>query len=382
MKKTLFTLVAATAMILGLAGCDKITKDALDNDSESWGGQVSEETKDATEQYTATMTVSDDFEPDSSWDVWTDVKGLVLPKQPTKKVNADKSITWTFSKEILDLNDYNQSPSSEYFVLYIHIKGTDKKAGSLENKDVRGRVMIYNNRKVTFESKNYKEVIDQVGVVSIKNDEPTATGSVYKNGDYTITEIWPLDPLADKENDVTEEDGSVTYANAKIGGKYGLVDSMYFKDLKIKKGETVKFPVKAGSQIVGLYQPNREKATDGEELVYNGPSAEDIVTKKLYDLDGDKVNEATRVDLYGLDVSKLDYKKTEDAEKIKAAYAKANTATIFGELIEVKAHEEAATVDSSNFKTYYFKAKDKVRFKTAANDYVIDVNVVEAPIEK
>lgn len=374
MKKTLFTLVAATAMILGLAGCDTFKSDGLDNDSESWGGQVSKETKDATEQYTATMTVSDDFEPATDWCVWTDVKGIVLPTQPTKKVNADKSITWTFSKEILDLNDYNQSPSSEYFVLYIHINGTDKKAGSLENKDVRGRIMIYNNRKVTFESKNYKEVIEPVGIVTIENDEPVSN-STFKNGNYAITAIYPLNPKAD------EADTDEAMVNNKVGGKYVVEDTMLFENLNVEQNKKISFPVKAGKQIIGLYQEKRAdnfKVADiSDSEKYSGPKTKKEIAEDEYiKIDGKSVTRAELLD--------LDIKDSDDDKAAVTKYVAANKKLIFGKTMAIEAHKENKTaVKTSTFGDFWFvkKTNNMLRAKTAYDD-AVEVEVFSTPIEK
>lgn len=401
MKKTFVKVVAAAAIVLGLASCDQITKGSWDPNGENWPSFKSEPTKTADADKGKVILVNtDDIKVDGTWCVWTDENGLVIDA-PKGIVNADGNLEFKFTPAQINQVDLNKEggearPHSERFVLYIGLTGknttvknpvTGEKDGDLKDFDARGRICVYDDAKVEVSVEKYKELVQKVGVVSIKNNEPQDTGSVYSNGDYTITEIWPLDPLTDKAD--TEE----KMANDKIGGKYGVVEAMYFKKLDVKKGDTVKFPVKAGKQIVGLYQPKRDTPTDGKELVYDGPSAKAIATDKVADLDGDNVKEATRADIYGFadkikeGVTYSDFKTekagaSKDDLDLMELYAKANIATIFANMIEVEAHKEIPTVNSSSFGTYYFNHKDKVRYKAAANDYVVDVELVEASLEK
>lgn len=383
MKKTLFTLVAATAMILGLTGCDALMGNkGSDTDSESWGGQKSEKTDSAKEQYTATMTFSEGFTPATDWCVWTDVKGLVLSEQPEMEVAEDKkSIKWTFNQDILDLGDYNNSPSSENFVLYIHIDGTDKKAGDLKEnkKDVRGRICIYADRKVTFESKNYKEVLNEVGIVTITNNEPTEKSS-YKNGNYTITEIWPLAPKAD------DADTDTTKVNAVAGGKYEINDGMKLKELKVGLNETISFPIPAGTRIIGLYQPNRkqplDKTVNDGKVTYAGKSGSEIKTETIKVVTSEGTVEKTRAELLGIKTEG----KTDD--EIEEAYKKVNIKLIFAEEITIPAHNTLAEsikagTKSYDYQKYWFtkSATGSITRNKSASDVEI-VEVTAAPIEK
>lgn len=375
MKKTLITVIAAAAMLMGLASCSMLTKDALKNDGKSWKNKRNTLNTADPDCGKVTLKNTADYKVTGTYFMWTNENGIVrddLPTTPKKDGNGD--YYFQITPAMIQKEDLNGNERSEVFVLYTVISGKDKDHEDLTKWDVRGRFAVYTDASVDVYVEKYPEVIAPVGVVSITNDEPV-NSSVYKNGDYTITEIWPLDPKADKEGSTAEND--------KIGGKYVVSETMVFKKLTVKKGETIKVPVKAGKQIIGLYQPNRDTAPKGSELEYGGPSAADIKNTKHYDTDGDGVKDKTRAELYGFADKIADLVETDakDAKKIEKYYADANIATIFANEIKVAAHGTVNAGNSSGFGAYFFNHKDGIRTREAG-DEVYDVEVIEGTMEK
>lgn len=383
MKKTFVKVVAAAALVMGLVGCDalmggKFNADALDNDSKDWASE-SKQTKKADEVMKVVIADTDAIKLDTSWCVWTDEKGIVLPKQPTA-AKGESGYEFTFSEEIINLVDYNESEGSERFVLYIGLKGdnttvknpvTGKKDGKLEDFDVRGRICVYKDRIVNVKIEKYPEVINKVGIVTIKNDEPTAK-STFVDGDYSITAIYPLNPKAD-ENDTDEKK-----VNNAVGGTYIVEESMTFEKLSVAKDSSISFPVKAGKQVIGLYQENRAKnyksATDE---TYNGPNTKEAILDKTYakDIDGNGVSRA--------DLLELDIKDDDTDEQAVKKYVAANKKIIFGYEMTVEAHKANTTaVNTSSFGSPWFVKKSSkiTRVKAAGDD--VEVVAVTAPVEK
>lgn len=397
MKKTLLTLIAASAVILSFVGCKPATKDAIDNDSGSWKGQVSERLGEGdSNRMSVTMKVTkpgyapvttDESKVNDEWFLWTDTKGIVLTTQPQVEKTTE-GYKFKFTEAILNLVDYNNSPSTEEFVLYTCINGTGKKGKTdvnLKAYDVRGRICVYKDRKVEFESHKYYEVIEQVGVVSIINDEPQNTTdpkSLFKDGNYIITEIWPLDPTTENDN--------------KIGGTYKVSDTMVFKGLTVSststayvgstKHENVKntiaFPVKASKegetgQIIGLYQPERDHIPTSNVTKSDTSQCPDesTITATNYS------NGKSRAELYGI--------TGKTGEALQKAYIDKNLETIFAKEIKVNAHNvsQASPIPStpeksSTFGAYWFNHKNCTRWKAVYNDYVTEVELIEAPMEK
>jgi len=373
MKKTLLTLVAATAMIIGLAGCDALTggkfnSDSLDNDSKDWASE-SKQTKKADEVMKVVIADTAEIKLDSSWWVWTDEKGIVLPTQPTGAAGKE-GYEFTFTEAIINQVDYNESAGSERFVLYTTLNGTDKKVGDLKDYDVRGRICVYKDRIVNVKIAKYPEVISKVGIVTIKNDEPVAK-STFKDGDYTINAIYPLNPKTD------DADTAEKLANDKLGGTYVVEDTMCFEKLSVAKDEEISFPVKAGSQIIGLYQEKRSanfKASTDES--YTGPTTRKQIAEDTYvTIDG--------VNLTRADVLDLDIKDSDTDEQIVKKYVDANKKLIFGEKMTIEIHKENKTaIKSSTFNTYWFAKKSSKILRTKTAGEAEEVVVYTAPIEK
>ncbi len=387
MKKTLFAVVAAAAMVLSLTSCDALfaalgAGKGESTDSKAWKSQKTASVKGLDDGCQIILEDDGDFTFDTSWFTVTDTEGLCLESQP-KMDRSAKTITFT-KEQLQQVNSNNANPNIEAFVLYIHVNGTDKNAGDLKDNDVRGKITMYKNKTVTIKASKYAEVFAKVGLVTITNNEPVAT-SLYPHGNYVITEIWPLDPKTENDKEGNAID------NNKVGGEYVVEETMKFTGLKIEgqkydadtgnytAGGSVTFPVKAGKQIIGLYQPDRNKvAVKGQELGYGGPTADMIKNDKVYDLDGDGVKEATRADAL-----KIDLEKNDTGEKLLEAYKKENDKLVFGYDVNVTAHA-TKTVHSSVFGTYWFE-KDNlkmIRYKTVADTYVETYDVVYAPMEK
>lgn len=368
MKKTLITVVAAAAMIMGMVSCNLLTQDALKNDGKSWKNERHSLNADDPDCGKVTLINTADYKVTGTYFMWTNENGIVRDDLPTPTKGSDGNYTCKITKAMIQKEDLNGNERSEVFVLYTVISGSDKTHDDLTKYDVRGRFAVYTDGSTDVFVEKYPEVIDPVGVVKITNDEPIST-SVYKNGDYTITEIWPLDPA-----DATK---------SGIGDKYVVSNTMVFKKLGLTKGNSIKVPVKAGSQLIGLYQPKRDEKTSGSELEYGGPSAADIKQEKRYDLDGDGVKEATRADVYGIaDIIKdLDPTKAADEKKIQKYFADANLAVIFANKITVTKHGTVDAGNSSDFGGYFFNHKKGTRLREAG-DEVYDVEVIEGTMEK
>lgn len=378
MKKTFVKVVAAAALIMGLAGCNQLTKGQLDVDGTDWSAK---RTNDKDKAMQVIIEDTDNVKLDTTWFVWTDEKSIVLPTQP-KMTTADGKTVFQFTQDIIEAQDYNAKEGepalkSERFILYIGLKGTDKTKGDLAQYDARGRICVYEDSYVTVNIEKYPELVAPMGVVEIENDEPTLK-STFVNGDYTITEIWPLNPQESKE-DVTAEDGKVTYANAKVGGKYVVNENLAFKNLSVAgkaKAEStvtqkIKIPVKSGKQIIGLYQPNRGKSIDGEDIIYGGKDAATV--------------KASYADIYGIteDVKDLDPTKEADAKKIIDLYKAANLKTVFANEITVPKHD-TVKANSNGFVEYCFihEGSSKPMTRTKAVSAFADVELYAGSLEK
>lgn len=264
---------------------------------------------------------SDGFSFDSSWFTITDESGICLENQPVMST-AENTIIFSEDQVNAITGDC---------ILYIHINGTDDKYGDLTNYDVRGRILLLNNKTITIKASDYTDVIPSVGLVTIINDEPIIS-SIYPNGDYTISDILLLNPVTSNT----------------VGSEYVTDVNMKLSKLHIYKGRSCTFPVSVGNQIIGLNQPYR---AEGE---YHGPSAESIKYEIRYDLDGDGVLESSRADILG--ISKY------DGDELIVAYQRESAKIIYGTEISVSPHETASsTLTSSEFGSYWFKKKaDKI----------------------
>lgn len=136
--------------------------------------------------------------------------------------------------------------------------GADLPAGS---RDYRGRIPVGPNQGYVAVDNAYKEEVSPVGVVEVfcnetgsvpKGSSATINGKTCKggnwNGDYTITEIWPL-----SQNGAAWE--------ATEGLKF-----IFDEDKVINEGETVSVIYPAGNSVFALKQPSRfteEDMTEG-----------------------------------------------------------------------------------------------------------------------
>lgn len=136
--------------------------------------------------------------------------------------------------------------------------GTDLPKGS---KDYRGLIPVGPNQGYIAIDGAYREEVSPVGVVEVfcnetgsvpKGSSATINGKTCKggkwNGDYTITEIWPL---------------------SQNGAAWEAIEGLKFifdEDKVINEGETVSVIYPAGSSVFALKQPSRfteEDMTEG-----------------------------------------------------------------------------------------------------------------------
>lgn len=364
MKKTLL-VIAAAAMILGLAGCNGLTKNGLDNDSGSWKKQKPVAVEDDALKGTVVMTIDGTYTP--TWSTWTGINGQVLNPEPTLTKDGNK---WTWKFDLKDYDNLYGGEDTENMVLYI--------SSSDATKDYRGRICVYRDKSVEITYSNKYEEIAAVGIVTIKNDEPL-TDSLFPTGNYSIKDIYPLDPATPKAGKPS---------NDQVGGTYVLNGNMRFEKVDIVKNKSISFPVKAGDQIIGIYQPNRKDKYNANDpttyTVSKMPTAEAIKTANIDVLD----EEGNSTKKSRADLLEITTKGKSDAE-IVAAYVKENAKLVYGEKFTVTAHSNKfsvgtktniSSINSSDFGTYWFvtKSSGATRMKAAGlEEYFVSSSKIE-----
>lgn len=356
MKKSIITIIAAVAMLGAMTGCADLTKKGgdINENAKDWKFQ-SPKANDALPEKTGSVVLNWG-KYDVDWAKWTDKDGKVLEVTGrNSEIGTDKVTIFAFTGLTKD---------TEY-VLYIGMTNWDGKLSNNQTTndvDFRGAVKVRPGKDVTISAKNFSEYIKTVGILTIENNEPKS-GSLYTDGDYTITEIWPLQPKDETKT--------------KIGDKYRVIGDMKFQNLSVKKGEEVKVLLSAKDDlIVGLYQPNRNKK-DGETAA----------TCKY--TDWSKVPSNVGPD-WGVD-------NLED-------YLDANIHSMFADKVRMQRHSEVFThyfldgngvetsqqiakIYSNSFNTNRFNYKDKadiIRTKTADGEDIIEeiVEVETGSFEK
>lgn len=134
--------------------------------------------------------------------------------------------------------------------LYINQPTAEKSVGG--TKDFRGKVKVEENNTVHLKDSGYKDITGKNVEVYIKNNEPTS-GSFWQNGDYTVTELWPL---------VLESNN--TAGDSGTGSIWKVEQSLKYTGLALTNGNTAGwlFPCEEGKDIlVAMYQPNRGTGT-------------------------------------------------------------------------------------------------------------------------
>ena len=318
-KKVLITMMAIIAMTFTMTGCqDLFSKDsALDQDTMPWGGADSE--KNANGKTTVTLE-ADKYDVD--WLLWTTYNGIVVknPNISSDKLTAkvDDKIVFTFENDAFD-----DPTKAQYFILYIAMD-TFEPSKDADNPakgkcDFRGSVNVKPGYNVTIKASKYKQYLKYVGMLNIEHTEQQAT-STWTDGDYTITEIWPLEPAKEGEDE--------------IGKIYSINGSIKYEKHTITLNQIVTIVVKSDEDILlGLYQPNRNKTTGGADA--------NPYTMTLTDEQKTSWNVSTWED-----------------------YADANINSLFAKKVKLERHKTySETLDSYHFNEYRFnykKGKDKV----------------------
>lgn len=255
MKKKLNIIVLLTLVVLTLFtfGCKKETELGNLEDTAKWNNMQS---LGGASQNTLVIKAE---KYDIDWWVLTDMKGIVFEdytKDSSEKGIAKGSeVTLTFDVDentnlLLWIAQDDRVPKT---------KGSDGSALSAGSKDFKGKVIVSPSQGYKVSDSGYREEVSPVGVVEILCDE---TGSVAKgktttingttctggtwNGDYKITELWPL----------TNEDGPQW--KAAEGLKFYLDDP-------IEEGESKKVIYPAGNSVFAIKQPDRFTDADMKE---------------------------------------------------------------------------------------------------------------------
>lgn len=137
--------------------------------------------------------------------------------------------------------------------LYIHQPAAEKSAGG--TKDFRGKVKVEGNT-VHLKDTGYKDITGKNVEVYIYNDEPNS-GSFWKGGDYTVTELWPL------VLDTPDKDGG-----SGSGSIWKVDQSLKYTGLSFSNVKTAGwlFPCEVDQELlIAMYQPNRGTGTPKQD---------------------------------------------------------------------------------------------------------------------
>lgn len=373
MKKTLLTILAAVAMTFAMTSCDP----TLDLDGKSWKKQKAYDPETPAEKATVVLEgYTDDYY------FWTDEEAAVIRNYSAKIVGGDTVFSFTgIEKETIN------------YTLYI---AADK------DNDSRGRVTVYRDKKVVIQKDKAPETNPAYGLLKLTVNEPKSD-ELYPKGDYTVTDIWPMRPKADKD--------LVTFggANDKVDGKYEVKDTLKFKNVEIKNGETVWLPVTAGYYVLGVFQKYRNQSepdkTGHREKVLSKYHNEDesVNTAKVTS----EIINSNKVSIYRLgkkvegetetitapagstkevEIQKYAYAEDAKPKDVLDDYLDVNEKCMFGEDIEIIAHKTTSinTYDIDSY-IFYFGLdvkKDKTRYRNADGDYVTEVELTAGSFEK
>lgn len=203
---------------------------------------------------------------DIDWWVITDEKGIVIedynayivepkaeannPVQQSSPIPQGTTIELKFNfekntKVVLWIAQDERVPKNT------KADGTQYEAGS---KDYRGRIPVGPNQGYIAEDKGYREEMSPVAILELTCNETAKNNpnpgnlipSTNWNGNYRITEIWPLSQV--------KEDGEATPQWAATEGlKFKLEEGNY-----IEEGETMKVIFPAETEVVlAIKQPDR-----------------------------------------------------------------------------------------------------------------------------
>lgn len=257
MKKKLNIIVLLSLIVLTLFtfGCKKDSE--LGADPSKWNNQESI----PGEQKVLEIEAKD---YDIDWWVLTKSNKVVyedytvtidgVEVDPSAKIETGK-------KAILKFNNIS---GNQKFNLYIAQEDRTPKKATDKLVDYTGWVYVSDSQGYRVKDSGYRDEVSQIGVVVVICDE---TGSVSKgvkktingtectggswNGNYEITEVWPLSNKEGPQWEATE------------GLKYYLKD----EDV-IEEGESIKLMFPAGDSVIALKQPSRFNTNDQQNASY------------------------------------------------------------------------------------------------------------------
>lgn len=261
MKKrfsTIIFIVTILAVALTL-GCDPKIKQSGDK-IKQW---ETPQTYGGTENV---RTVSIELkEDDVTWWCWTDSEGKIIPESETGVEVYDADVKNKIARGTkLDMGKTYVFKFAEGYDgknnLYIH--QPNRTSGDYPNGtfDYRGWVKVSDNNGVAIKDTGAPQAVNKQVAIYFQNNEPVVGvgyglgfgGSFFQNGDYTITEIWPLVPKNEENKDV--------------GATYIVDEELKYTELNIKcTGPVVGFlfPVKENTDvIIALYQPGRANGAE------------------------------------------------------------------------------------------------------------------------
>lgn len=250
MKKKLNIIVLLTLVVLTLFtfGCKKEAELGELEDTAKWNNMQSL----GGGSQNKLVIKADDYDID--WWVLTDMKGIVFgdyTKDSLEKGIAKGSeVTLTFDVDqntnlLLWIAQGKRVPKT---------KGSDGSALNEGSKDFRGKVIVSPSQGYKVSDSGYREEVNPVGVVKLICDETKVGGSKSGNGvtcdpgnwngDYRITEIWPL-----------------SQENAEWKATEGLKFILEGDDV-VEETESVKVIYPAGQSVFALKQPDRFTEAD------------------------------------------------------------------------------------------------------------------------
>ncbi|MEE1000234.1 MAG: hypothetical protein UIH41_11280 [Treponemataceae bacterium] len=257
MKKRFSTIILiVTILFVTLAlGCDPKIKDS--------GEKIKQWETPQTYGGTGNVgTVSIELkEDDVTWWCWTDSEGKIIPDSGVE-VYEEKSDDKIARGTILEKGKTYEFKFAEGYDgknnLYIH--QPNRTSGDYPNGtfDYRGWVKVSNNNGVAIKDTGAPQAVNKQVAIYFQNNEPVSGAglgfgkSFFQNGDYTITEIWPLVPK--------------NVENKDVGATYIVDEDLKYTGLKIVQGGPLVgflFPVKENTDvIIALYQPGRANGAE------------------------------------------------------------------------------------------------------------------------
>ena len=250
MKKKLNIIVLLTLVVLTLFtfGCKKEAELGELEDTAKWNNMQSL----GGGSQNKLVIRADDYDID--WWVLTDMKGIVFEDfsgaESGGRISVNSEVTLTFDVEqntnlLLWIAQSSRVPKAK------DSNGLALNAGS---RDFKGKIIVSPSQGYKVSDSGYREEVSPVGVVKLICDETKNGGSKsgngvncvpgHWNGNYRITEIWPL-----------------SQENAEWKATEGLKFILEGDDV-VEETESVKVIYPAGESVFALKQPDRFSEND------------------------------------------------------------------------------------------------------------------------